>query len=173
MSGYDDWSQAGWRTHLPGVADVHGYVSGPGDETIPRRPPRRRIGRRTESQSPSTAIRSPTASLTKRPARWRRGWRSGASHLGHYPQAEGSALTHRQLAISIRSAARPLSTPMNLQAGPLRCSPSCPTVAWCSARCHSHSYAGHNRGERTADRPGGRYCGQAVGREKPRQAADS
>jgi acyl-CoA synthetase (AMP-forming)/AMP-acid ligase II len=33
--GYEDWSQAGWRTHLPGVADVLGYVSGLGDETIP------------------------------------------------------------------------------------------------------------------------------------------
>jgi acyl-CoA synthetase (AMP-forming)/AMP-acid ligase II len=35
MSGYRDWSLAGWRTHLPGVADVHGHVAGLGDDTIP------------------------------------------------------------------------------------------------------------------------------------------
>ncbi len=35
MSTYDDWSLAGWRTHLPGVADVQDHVAGLGDETIP------------------------------------------------------------------------------------------------------------------------------------------
>jgi acyl-CoA synthetase (AMP-forming)/AMP-acid ligase II len=35
MSGFEDWSLAGWRTHLPGVADVPDYVAGLGDETIP------------------------------------------------------------------------------------------------------------------------------------------
>ncbi len=40
MSTYDDWSLAGWRTHLPDVADVQDadmqdYVAGLGDETIP------------------------------------------------------------------------------------------------------------------------------------------
>ena len=35
MSGYEDWSLAGWRTHLPGVADPRQFVSGLGDETIP------------------------------------------------------------------------------------------------------------------------------------------
>jgi len=35
MSGYEDWSLAGWRTHLPGVANVHDHVAGLGDETIP------------------------------------------------------------------------------------------------------------------------------------------
>ena len=35
MNGYQDWSYAGWRTHLPGVADVPDYVAGLGDETIP------------------------------------------------------------------------------------------------------------------------------------------
>ncbi|MGO8895781.1 MAG: class I adenylate-forming enzyme family protein [Streptosporangiaceae bacterium] len=35
MSGYGDWSLAGWRTHLPGVANVHDHVAGLGDETIP------------------------------------------------------------------------------------------------------------------------------------------
>ena len=35
MSGYGDWSLAGWRTHLPGVADVQDHVAGLGDETIP------------------------------------------------------------------------------------------------------------------------------------------
>ena len=42
MSGYQDWSLAGWRTHLagwrthlPGVADVQDYVAALGDETIP------------------------------------------------------------------------------------------------------------------------------------------
>jgi acyl-CoA synthetase (AMP-forming)/AMP-acid ligase II len=35
MSTYDDWSLAGWRTHLPGVADVQEHVAGLGDETIP------------------------------------------------------------------------------------------------------------------------------------------
>ena len=34
-SGYQDWSLAGWRTHLPGVADVPGYVTDLGDATIP------------------------------------------------------------------------------------------------------------------------------------------
>ena len=33
--GYETWSRAGWRTHLPGVADVPDYVAGLGDETIP------------------------------------------------------------------------------------------------------------------------------------------
>ncbi len=35
MNGYQDWSLDGWRTHLPGVADVRDYVAGLGDETIP------------------------------------------------------------------------------------------------------------------------------------------
>ncbi len=35
MSGHQDWSLAGWRTHLPGVADVQGHVARLGDETIP------------------------------------------------------------------------------------------------------------------------------------------
>ncbi len=35
MSGYQEWSLAGWRTHLPGVADARDYVEGLGDETIP------------------------------------------------------------------------------------------------------------------------------------------
>ncbi len=35
MNGYQDWSLAGWRTHLPDVADVQDYVAGLGDESIP------------------------------------------------------------------------------------------------------------------------------------------
>ena len=35
MIGYEDWSLAGWRTHLPGVADLQDHVAGLGDETIP------------------------------------------------------------------------------------------------------------------------------------------
>ncbi len=35
MNGYDDWSHAGWRTHLPGVTDVRDYVTGLGDESLP------------------------------------------------------------------------------------------------------------------------------------------
>jgi acyl-CoA synthetase (AMP-forming)/AMP-acid ligase II len=35
MNGYEDWSLAGWRTHLPGVADVRDYAAELGDETIP------------------------------------------------------------------------------------------------------------------------------------------
>ena len=35
MSSYDDWSAAGWRTHLPGVAGVPAYVAGLGEATIP------------------------------------------------------------------------------------------------------------------------------------------
>jgi len=35
MTGYEDWSLAGWRTHLPGVADVEDCVAGLGAETIP------------------------------------------------------------------------------------------------------------------------------------------
>ncbi len=34
-SGYEDWSLAGWRRHLPGVTDVQRYASGLGDDTIP------------------------------------------------------------------------------------------------------------------------------------------
>jgi acyl-CoA synthetase (AMP-forming)/AMP-acid ligase II len=34
-SGYEDWSLAGWRTHLPGVADPRLFASGLGEETIP------------------------------------------------------------------------------------------------------------------------------------------
>ena len=35
MSGYGDWSLDGWRTHLPGVADVPGYVARLGEEGLP------------------------------------------------------------------------------------------------------------------------------------------
>jgi acyl-CoA synthetase (AMP-forming)/AMP-acid ligase II len=35
MIDYADWSLAGWRTHLPGMADAQDYVAGLGDETIP------------------------------------------------------------------------------------------------------------------------------------------
>jgi len=34
-SGYEDWSVAGWRTHLPGVAGLPDFVTGLGDQTIP------------------------------------------------------------------------------------------------------------------------------------------
>jgi acyl-CoA synthetase (AMP-forming)/AMP-acid ligase II len=33
--GYETWSLAGWRTHLPGVADVREFVPALGEETIP------------------------------------------------------------------------------------------------------------------------------------------
>ncbi len=33
--GYETWSLAGWRTHLPSVADVRDYVSVLGDDTLP------------------------------------------------------------------------------------------------------------------------------------------
>jgi acyl-CoA synthetase (AMP-forming)/AMP-acid ligase II len=35
MSGYSDWSTAGWRAHLPGVADVESFAAGLGEDTIP------------------------------------------------------------------------------------------------------------------------------------------
>jgi acyl-CoA synthetase (AMP-forming)/AMP-acid ligase II len=35
VSYYVDWSLAGWRAHLPGVADVEQYLARLGDETIP------------------------------------------------------------------------------------------------------------------------------------------
>jgi acyl-CoA synthetase (AMP-forming)/AMP-acid ligase II len=35
VSGYRDWSLAGWREHLPGVADVESFAAGLGDSTIP------------------------------------------------------------------------------------------------------------------------------------------
>jgi acyl-CoA synthetase (AMP-forming)/AMP-acid ligase II len=35
MSGYVDWSAAGWRQHLPEVADAGSFASGLGDDTIP------------------------------------------------------------------------------------------------------------------------------------------
>jgi len=35
MSGYQDWSLDGWRTHLPGVTDVPDYVARLGGESLP------------------------------------------------------------------------------------------------------------------------------------------
>ena len=35
MTGYEDWSLDGWRTHLPGVTDVPDYVARLGDESLP------------------------------------------------------------------------------------------------------------------------------------------
>jgi acyl-CoA synthetase (AMP-forming)/AMP-acid ligase II len=33
--GYEGWSLAGWRTHLPGVTDVRAYAAGLGDQAVP------------------------------------------------------------------------------------------------------------------------------------------
>ena len=35
MSDYRDWCLDGWRTHLPGVTDVPGYVARLGSESLP------------------------------------------------------------------------------------------------------------------------------------------
>ncbi len=35
MSGYRHWSLAGWREHLPGIADVRSFAAELGDDTIP------------------------------------------------------------------------------------------------------------------------------------------
>ena len=35
MGGYQDWSIAGWREHLPGVADVRSFPADLGEDTIP------------------------------------------------------------------------------------------------------------------------------------------
>jgi acyl-CoA synthetase (AMP-forming)/AMP-acid ligase II len=35
MTGYEEWSRAGWAAHLPGVTDIPGHVAGLGDATIP------------------------------------------------------------------------------------------------------------------------------------------
>ena len=35
MSGYEEWSRAGWAAHLPGVADIPAHVAGLGEATIP------------------------------------------------------------------------------------------------------------------------------------------
>jgi acyl-CoA synthetase (AMP-forming)/AMP-acid ligase II len=35
MTGYEGWSLDGWRTHLPGVADVRAYAAGLGEQTVP------------------------------------------------------------------------------------------------------------------------------------------
>jgi acyl-CoA synthetase (AMP-forming)/AMP-acid ligase II len=35
MTGYDEWSLDGWRTHVPGVRDVRAYVAGLGGESLP------------------------------------------------------------------------------------------------------------------------------------------
>ncbi|HTX27316.1 MAG TPA: AMP-binding protein [Streptosporangiaceae bacterium] len=35
MGGYQDWSVAGWREHLPGVADVRSFAAQLGEDTIP------------------------------------------------------------------------------------------------------------------------------------------
>jgi acyl-CoA synthetase (AMP-forming)/AMP-acid ligase II len=34
MSGYEEWSRAGWAAHLPGVPDIPGYVAALGEATI-------------------------------------------------------------------------------------------------------------------------------------------
>jgi acyl-CoA synthetase (AMP-forming)/AMP-acid ligase II len=33
--GYEDWSLAGWRTHVPDAADVREYAAGLGDQSVP------------------------------------------------------------------------------------------------------------------------------------------
>jgi acyl-CoA synthetase (AMP-forming)/AMP-acid ligase II len=35
MSHYEEWSRAGWATHLPGIADIPAHVAGLGEATIP------------------------------------------------------------------------------------------------------------------------------------------
>jgi acyl-CoA synthetase (AMP-forming)/AMP-acid ligase II len=35
VGGYQDWSRAGWRSHLPGVADVSSFAAGLAQDTIP------------------------------------------------------------------------------------------------------------------------------------------
>ena len=35
MTGYEEWSRAGWAAHLPGVADIPAQVAGLGEATIP------------------------------------------------------------------------------------------------------------------------------------------
>jgi acyl-CoA synthetase (AMP-forming)/AMP-acid ligase II len=35
MTGYEEWSRAGWAAHLPGVTDIPAYVAGLGEATIP------------------------------------------------------------------------------------------------------------------------------------------
>jgi acyl-CoA synthetase (AMP-forming)/AMP-acid ligase II len=35
MTGYEEWSRAGWAAHLPGVPDIPAHVAGLGEATIP------------------------------------------------------------------------------------------------------------------------------------------
>ena len=35
MTGYEEWSRAGWAAHLPGVMDIPAYVASLGEATIP------------------------------------------------------------------------------------------------------------------------------------------
>jgi acyl-CoA synthetase (AMP-forming)/AMP-acid ligase II len=35
MTGYEQWSRAGWAAHLPGVTDIPAHVAGLGEATIP------------------------------------------------------------------------------------------------------------------------------------------
>src|SRR5215472_16841128 len=35
MTGYEEWSRAGWAAHLPGVTDIPAHVAGLGEATIP------------------------------------------------------------------------------------------------------------------------------------------
>jgi acyl-CoA synthetase (AMP-forming)/AMP-acid ligase II len=35
MTGYEEWSRAGWAAHLPGVPDISAFVAGLGEATIP------------------------------------------------------------------------------------------------------------------------------------------
>jgi acyl-CoA synthetase (AMP-forming)/AMP-acid ligase II len=35
VTGYEEWSRAGWAAHLPGVADIPAHVAGLGEATVP------------------------------------------------------------------------------------------------------------------------------------------
>src|SRR5580700_8059843 len=35
MTGYEEWSRAGWAAHLPGVPDIPAHVAALGEATIP------------------------------------------------------------------------------------------------------------------------------------------
>src|SRR5215472_11184151 len=35
MTGYEEWSRAGWAAHLPGITDIPAYVASLGEATIP------------------------------------------------------------------------------------------------------------------------------------------
>src|SRR2546428_760224 len=103
MTGYEEWSRAGWAAHLPGVADIPAHVAALGEATIP-------------GLAAAAADGLPPAPLTVHPGRGPAG--PGRPEIGPGPddtallaypsgttgRPKAVPLTHRALLTSIRVA---------------------------------------------------------------------